>query len=122
MTEMFLPASTAPRMTPSAVPYPAVASAPALQWVITVSPSSISAAPWRPMARLVSMSSRWMRRASDSHSETSVAKGACPAVFHTLRMRSTAQRRFTAVGRAAAMRPSRPSSTGCQWSPASAAS
>ena len=44
-TDIFLPSSHAARITPRAVPKPAVASAPALQWVSTTSPSSISAAP-----------------------------------------------------------------------------
>src|SRR5262249_14403070 len=35
------------------VPYPAVARAPALQWVRTVLRSGTNSAPWRPIARLM---------------------------------------------------------------------
>ena len=52
-----LPASTAPRMTPSAVPYPAVASAPALQWVRIVASCGTTAAPNAPIARQLATSS-----------------------------------------------------------------
>src|SRR5437773_3203620 len=43
-------------MTPRAVPWPAVARAPVLQWVRTRAPSGTRAAPARPMARLISRS------------------------------------------------------------------
>ena len=39
------PAATAERITPSAVPYPAVARAPALQWVRTLPRAGRSFAP-----------------------------------------------------------------------------
>src|ERR1700731_1229041 len=46
-TWIFLPCSTAARMTPSAVPYPAVASAPALQCVSTPPALGSGVAPHR---------------------------------------------------------------------------
>ena len=52
-----LPASTAPRMTPSAVPYPAVASAPALQCVRMRASAGTTAAPNAPIARQLATSS-----------------------------------------------------------------
>ena len=57
ITRMPLPWACAARITASAVPSPAVASAPALQWVSTVAPSGISAAPCSPILRLASTSS-----------------------------------------------------------------
>ena len=61
---MPLPASCAARMTPSAVPYPPVARAPALQCVRTVAPSGTSSAPSAPIARHAATSSRWIASAS----------------------------------------------------------
>src|SRR2546428_5967354 len=100
ITETRLPASRAERITPRAVPGPAVARAPVLQWVRTRAPSGTRAAPARPMARLVSTS------ATESASAASATLpaadfGSCFAAS-TPRMRSSAQNRFTAVGRLAA--------------------
>ena len=55
ITEMFL--SLAERITPSAVPNPAVASAPVLQWVMTRARSGIRLAPRLPIARFAARSS-----------------------------------------------------------------
>ena len=49
-TWIFFPCSTAARITPRAVPYPQVASAPALQWVRTPPLDGINVAPCFPMA------------------------------------------------------------------------
>src|SRR6266852_6143298 len=89
-------------MTPRAVPWPAVARAPVLQCVRTRAPSGTRAAPARPMARLVSTSARWSASAA-SASLAAAALGS-PRVPgpSTARMRSRAQKRFTAVGRLAA--------------------
>ncbi len=97
-TPMMCPAATPARTTPSAVPYPPVASAPALQCVSTLLLAWMRAAPNSPMRRLAAMSSAWMRCASSSRREA----GSPSTVSATLRMRAMAQRRFTAVGRAAA--------------------
>ena len=64
-TCIFFPAPTAARITPSAVPYPAVARAPALQWVIT-EPDLSSFAPCVPIRRLTAMSSSTIATASFS--------------------------------------------------------
>ena len=56
-TAICLPDSCAARMTPRAVPYPAVASAPALQCVSTVVRVRSRLAPYFPSARLPAMSS-----------------------------------------------------------------
>ena len=53
----------AARMTPSAVPYPHVASAPALQWVSTVPSIGSSAAPCAPIRLQAAMSSSYICRA-----------------------------------------------------------
>ena len=74
-TSASLPRSCAARMTPSAVPYPAVASAPALQWVRTRPPSGTSAAPWAPMARLAATSSSRIAWASSSSRPRSASIG-----------------------------------------------
>ncbi len=57
-TRTRLPASRAARTTPSAVPYPPVASAPALQCVRIVAPSGTRAAPIAPIALHAATSSR----------------------------------------------------------------
>src|SRR5262249_45740004 len=56
-TWIFLPCSTAARITPSAVPYPQVASAPALQWVSTPPEAGGGEAPLRPPPMQGAMSS-----------------------------------------------------------------
>ena len=62
------------KKTASAVPYSAVASPPALQWVRTPWPLDSSFAPCSPMARQVARSSSWIARAScKRHVEISTA-------------------------------------------------
>src|SRR5262245_44312749 len=97
---MRLPASRAESTTPSAVPWPAVASAPVLQWVRTRAPSGTRAAPARPIARFVSTSAR--KRASAASASLSAATAGSPCFASTARMRSSAQNRLTAVGRLSA--------------------
>jgi ribonuclease E len=94
------PAATPARITPSAVPKPAVASEPVLQWVSTPLPGAISAAPNAPMWRLAARSSVSMARASRS----STARQSLPAVSSARCMRASAQARLTAVGREALRR------------------
>ncbi len=104
-TVIRLPDSTAARMTPSAVPYPAVASAPALQCVRMRAPSGTSAAPCAPMARQLATSSSWMSLASAS-SRALISSADAPAFTPAAKarfMRSIAQKRLTAVGRVAAI-------------------
>ncbi len=105
-TRTFLPASTAPRTTPSAVPYPAVARPPALQCVRIVASAGTNSAPKRPMVWHASRSSRWISRASSSRRAATAALSAlrARASAATRRMRSTAQPRLTAVGRARSIR------------------
>ena len=55
MTDTFFP--FAERTTPSAVPWPAVARAPVLQWVMTRAPAGMSSAPRSPSARFAATSS-----------------------------------------------------------------
>ncbi len=57
ITEIFFPDSTADLITPNAVPWPAVAKAPALQWVKTLAPSGNNSAPKSPIVRLIWISS-----------------------------------------------------------------
>lgn len=89
-------------MTPSAVPQPAVASAPVLQCVSTRSGRSTptfltsQSAPYAPMARFASTSSRWTAAASASTASSPSSKRAITRSTHTMR--------FTAVGRAARTR------------------
>ena len=97
---MSAPASTAERMMPSAVPCPAVASAPVLQWVMTVPAPLSRSAPRAPMRRLTASSSRWMATASAIRASLAAATSACPSAAR--RILSTAHRKLTAVGRAAA--------------------
>ena len=92
-TLIFLPAARAARITPSAVPKPAVASAPALQWVSTVPASGNNAAPCAPMARQAARSSSQMASASATGSAS---------MNKLFAIRCTAAPRFTAVGRASA--------------------
>src|SRR5882672_6441617 len=101
MTEMRLPWSRAERTTPRAVPWPAVARAPVLQWVRTRAPSGTSAAPARPMARLASTSATKSARAA-SASFAAADFGSALFEANTARMRSSAQNRLTAVGRLSA--------------------
>src|SRR5882724_9681771 len=98
---MRFPWSRAERMTPSAVPWPAVARAPVLQWVRTRAPSGTSAAPARPMARLASTSATKSARAA-SASFAAADIGSSLLADSTARMRSSAQNRLTAVGRLSA--------------------
>ena len=99
ITEIFLPASTAERNTPSAVPHPAVAKAPALQCVSTRAPSFSKAAPCAPIALLMRISSARISCAS-SNRRCAICCGDCVATpSQTLRIRCNAQNRFTAVGR-----------------------
>ena len=99
-TRSMRPAATPARITPSAVPKPAVASEPVLQWVSTPLPGAIRPAPSAPMWRLAARSSVSMARAS--RSITSRQSG--PASPSTRRIRASAQARLTAVGRAALRR------------------
>src|ERR1041385_7384534 len=87
-------------MTPRAVPWPAVARAPVLQWVRTRAPSGTRAAPARPMARLASTSGS--KSASAASASFAAAAFGSRFAASTPRMRSSAQNRFTAVGRLAA--------------------
>src|SRR6266705_35680 len=98
ITETRLPASRAERTTPSAVPCPAVASAPVLQWVRMRAPSGTCFAPARPMAWLVSRSARKISSAVPA-SRAAAAFGSPRCAASSERMRSSAQKRFTAVGR-----------------------
>ena len=91
-TAHFFPPWSAARTTPRAVPYPAVASPPALQWVRIPLPSGTSCAPNRPMALHAARSSSSTRSAS--------ALSAAKVRGCTSESRSKDQRRFTAVGRA----------------------
>ena len=95
-TEIGFPPSHAARTTPSAVPYAAVARAPALQWVSTFAARGTSGAPSSPMRRQEASSSSRIAWASASTASGPAANRA--------RTRATAQARFTAVGRAAAIR------------------
>ena len=95
----------APRMTPRAVPYPAVASAPALQCVRMRALSGTTLAPYAPMARQLATSSSWMAPASATSRALSCSTDS-PAVTPAANdcfIRSMAQNRFTAVGRVAAI-------------------
>ena len=96
-TWIFFPNSVAERTTPRAVPQPTQANLPALQWVRMVSPSSKSLAPFRPMARLIRMSSSAISSADRSAaSRISSVLTPSPASFRAL---STPQERLIAVGR-----------------------
>ena len=79
-----------------AVPMPAVARAPALQWVSTPAQRWMSGWACRPMAWHMAASWRWMAWASSS-SASQAAWSAKPRAAASAR--STAQARFTAVGR-----------------------
>src|SRR2546425_67011 len=92
----------AERTTPSAVPYPAVARAPALQCVRIRAPGGTRAAPWSPSARLAATSSSRIAWASATRRTRSSANGRSRAASATRRIRSRAQNRLTAVGRVAA--------------------
>src|SRR6266478_2922275 len=89
-------------MGASAVPIPPVASAPALQWVSSFAPSGMSGSPASPIRRHMARSSSQMAVASAwsrSHSAAPPQSAGVAAATHV--MRSSAQRRFTAVGRVA---------------------
>nr|CAH0100631.1 unnamed protein product [Daphnia galeata] len=94
-------------MTPRAVPYPAVASDPVLQWVMILSLSLlphflvISVAPCSPMARLSAMSLASV--ASNCFTTTSLASAASTESLSTrlldsLMQASAASCMLTAVG------------------------
>src|SRR5216110_2058821 len=85
----------------SAVPIPPVASAPALQCVSTFAPSGTSGSPASPIRRHMARSSSQIAVASAWRS-SQIAEPAPGRWAATAAMRSSAQRRFTAVGRAAA--------------------
>ena len=112
------PWATPARITPSAVPKPAVASEPVLQWVSTPLPGSISEAPSVPMARLAARSSVSIARASASSAARQSMPSPAWARSSAARMRARAQARLTAVGRAALRR----CSAGSSATAASAAS
>src|SRR5436309_683205 len=85
----------------SAVPIPPVASAPALQCVSTFAPSGTSGSPASPIRRHMARSSSQIAVAS-AWRRSQIAEPAPGRWAATAAMRSSAQRRFTAVGRAAA--------------------
>ena len=84
-------------MTPRAVPQSTQASRPALQWVITVSPSCRSLAPCSPMALQRVTSSSAMALASCSASAVISSMSLPSSAFASVR--STPHDRLTAVGR-----------------------
>src|SRR5438552_12877391 len=85
-------------MGASAVPIPPVARAPALQWVSTVAPSGTSGRPASPMRRHMARSSSQIAVASAwSRSHRAAPPPGVAAAARA--MRSSAHRRFTAVGR-----------------------
>src|SRR6266581_6133697 len=87
-------------MGASAVPIPPVAGAPALQWVRTFAPSGTSGSPASPIRRHMARSSSQMAVASAWSRSQIAAPPQPPGVSAATRaMRSSAQRRFTAVGR-----------------------
>src|SRR2546422_11070171 len=89
-------------MGASAVPIPPVASAPALQWVSTFAPSGISGSPASPIRRHMARSSSQIAVASAWSRSHIAAPPQLPGVSVATRvMRSSAQRRFTAVARVA---------------------
>ena len=96
-TSATLPCACAARTTPSAVPYPAVASAPALQWVRIRAFGGTSEAPWVPMARFAAMSSSRIACASASSRAGTWSSGSALDATAMRRMRSSAQNRLTAV-------------------------
>ncbi len=104
-TSTAMPSACAAYTGASAVPAPQVASQPALQCVIRrtgpgrrAAISRIRRTPWRPIASQVAASSARIASASAHAASTRAAGGkGCSA----RRMRSSAQCRFTAVGRVA---------------------
>src|SRR5713101_3210054 len=89
-------------MGASAVPIPPVASAPALQWVSSFAPSGMSGSPASPIRLHMARSSSQMAVASTwRRSQTPEAPQSAGVAAATRVMRSSAQRRFTAVGRVA---------------------
>src|SRR5438034_606941 len=89
-------------MTPRAVPWPAVARAPVLQWVRTRAPSGTRAAPARPMARLISRSALKSAIAVSANLPAAELGSSRVPAPSAARIWSRAQKRFTAVGRLAA--------------------
>ena len=88
------PRACARWMTPRALPMPAVARAPALQWVSSCSPARTRSAPRSPIRSQAATSSSLIASASRTRS------AALPPASTTAPRRSIAQARFTAVGRA----------------------
>ncbi len=101
-TRATLPCAWAARTTPSAVPYPAVASAPALQCVRIRACGGTSAAPWAPIAWFAARSSSRIACASARSRARTSSGGSRRPLSATRFMRSRAQKRLTAVGRVAA--------------------
>ena len=93
------PASAAARMTPMAVPYPAVASPPALQWVRMRAGFGTNAWPCRPIAWLMRMSSSRIVSDSAVRRVWISATGRSRDCRATPSIRRIAQARLTAVGR-----------------------
>ncbi|MDI3487780.1 MAG: hypothetical protein PWR26_497 [Methanosarcinales archaeon] len=87
---------TAHLIIPRAVPQSTHASAPALQWVSTTSPSSRSSAPFLPIRRFISTSSSAI--ASASHTAAVLISSTFDALLIFSSIRSIAQKRFFAVG------------------------
>ena len=98
------PAACAAYTGASAVPMPAVASAPALQCVNTRAPSGTKARPCCPMAAHISRSSSRIAVASSRSAASSAGTVAEGSASARAVIRSSAHDRFTAVGRAAARR------------------
>ena len=98
-TSIFFPASTAARITPSAVPYPAVASAPALQCVRTVLPSGTSVAPFCADGVVDGDVFQRDLLAPPRSARADLVEGGRSVPVVQIRIRSIAQNRLTAVGR-----------------------
>ncbi len=96
-TRTFLPAATADRITPSAVPQHRQASAPALQWVRTVQSSGKRSLPNPPSLRQVNSSSS--ATAFASATARAFASATVLAIDTFARTRSIPHERLTAVGR-----------------------
>src|SRR3989442_95715 len=101
-TRSTLPWAWAARVPRGAVAKPAVARAPALQWVRMRAFAGTSAAPWVPRARFAAMSSSRIAWASVRSRAVTRSSGTPTDARATRRIRSSAQKRLTAVGRVAA--------------------
>ena len=99
------PFSSARYIGAVAVPYLAVASVPALQWVrMPISrPGRLSSRsrpkPISPMPRLMATSCCWMASARANRLSFSAGSGSARPALTASSMRSSAQNRLTAVGR-----------------------